>query len=113
MKATETVFKDVIGGTGGNYIRVISVNTIPGEKYIFRYRVSNVFGWSNVYSSEVMILSAATPSTPGPATTEIFGLSVKINWSPPAENFSSITAYYILIKDSKGNLKDDLVSCDG
>ena len=113
MQPTDNVFKDLVGGSGGNLNRLIFVNTIPGQRYIFRYRVANVFGWSKGYSSEVTILSATVPSTPLPATTEISGSFVKINWSPPAENFSAITAYYILIKDSKGNLLDDLASCDG
>ena len=58
-------------------------------------------------------MSAMPPSTPNAATTEIAGSFVKIDWETPDENYSTITAYQILIKDADGNFLDDIVACDG
>ena len=113
MRPTDTEFQDLIGSSGDNLNRLITPSTTPGQAYTFRYRVSNVFGWSAGYSSQVTVLSATPPDTPATATTEITGSYVKIDWAKPADNYSTITAYEVTVKDTNGAQQVDLVSCDG
>ena len=90
---SDAEFQALIGGSGDNLNRLITVDTVPGLEYLFRYRVANVFGWSSGYSDQVSILSAMPPLTPDVATTEIQGSYVKISWNPPDDNFAPILAY--------------------
>ena len=93
--------------------RLITVATTPGSEYKFRYRVSNVFGWSSGFSNELVILSAMPPETPTSVTTEIEGSYVKIDWDEPEDNFAEIIAYEIGIIDINGDQIVELLSCDG
>lgn len=94
----------MIGGSGDNLNRIITISsTTPGAEYNFRYRVSNIYGWSLGYSSELSILSATPPDTPDVAVTSISSSYVKIDWDKPNENFALITAYMITILDTNGD----------
>ena len=74
---------------------------------MLRYRVKNVFGWSEGYSPQVTILSANIPDTPTMAMTEIVGQNVKVSWVAPNENYSSITSYKILILSNTGEMVEE------
>lgn len=75
--------------------------------------MSNVFGWSEGYSESLTILSATPPDTPTVATTEILGSYVKITWVAPVDNEAIVIEYDVVILDASGELKNDLVACDG
>ena len=109
----ETVFQDLIGSSGDNLNRAITVSTNPGESYVFRYRISNVFGWSTAYSPEVTIISAMPPDTPATVTTSIEGSYVKIVWVAPDNNYAAISSYQITILDLNRDPQVELDTCDG
>jgi hypothetical protein len=102
-----TLFFEIIGESTDNLNREITQYTDPGTAYLLRYRVKNVFGWSDGYSPQVTILSANIPDTPGSATTEIEGQNVKVSWAAPSENYSTISSYKILILSNTGEMVEE------
>ena len=92
-------FTEVAGESSDSLVRLFTLDTTPGTSYIFRYKVRNVYGWSDDYSPTVTLLSADVPDAPAMATTEIQGLYVRIAWTEPANNYSPIKAYTVLIMD--------------
>ena len=108
-----TSFVEIVGGSADNLNREVTVATTPGQAYLFRYRVRNVFGWSDGFSPQATILSANIPDTPAAATTEISGQNVKISWAAPSANYASITSYKILILSQSGALLEETLTCDG
>jgi hypothetical protein len=108
-----TSFHEIVGGSTLNLNRDVTVATTPGQAYLFRYRVRNVFGWSDGFSPQVTVLSAAVPDTSAAATTEISGQNAKISWAAPSANYDSITSYKILILSQSGELLEETQTCDG
>lgn len=81
---------------------MITVVTVPGETYLFRYRIKNIFGLSAGYSPVSKVKSAKAPNMPLTATTSIDGNNIKIEWTPSTENFDAISRFNIEIKTSAG-----------
>jgi hypothetical protein len=81
---------------------VITVVTVPGETYLFRYRIKNIFGLSVGYSPSAQIKSAKAPNMPIAASTNIEGNNIKISWTPSSENFDAVSRFNIEIKTSAG-----------
>jgi hypothetical protein len=108
-----TTFAEIAGGTSDNLNRIVSVTTTPGTTYTFRYRVRNIFGWSISYSPTTTVLSAKAPATPIAVVTSITGLSVKIDWTAPSSNASTITSYKVEIKAKDDSWKQETIACDG
>jgi len=60
-KGAGTTFFEVTGYTTEQLDTEITVPTTPGDTYLFRYRVKNMFGFSG-YSPVVSIKSAKAPN---------------------------------------------------
>lgn len=85
----------------------------PGQKYKFRYRALNVFGWSD-YSDELAKRAATEPAKPTAPTTTNTGVSVKIEWSTPSNEGAAITAYLLEIRTSVSTtFSTETDYCDG
>jgi hypothetical protein len=97
-----STFYEVTGQTFEQLNRVITVVTVPGETYLFRYRIKNIFGLSAGYSPVSKVKSAKAPNMPLTATTSIDGNNIKIEWTPSSENFDAISRFNIEIKTSAG-----------
>lgn len=73
-----------------------------GSLYQFRYRAYNSFGWSP-YSDITNQLAAAKPATPDAPITTNTGVSVRIAWTAPIAQGSTISAYTIEIQHVDGS----------
>ena len=40
-------------------------------------------------------------------------MNIRISWSPPTDNFKTVTAYQIEIEDVDGTYIEDVDNCDG
>jgi len=64
-----TTFTEVIGESVDNADRAVPVVTTPGDTYLFRYRVKNIYGFSTGYSPVASFLSAKAPEPPAVVIT--------------------------------------------
>lgn len=87
----------MVGYSEEQLLRQITVLTVPGVTYKFRYRVKNIFGFCAGYSPEVEFKSAKEPDTPSDLLTSISGRNIKIQWTAQSENYDPITRYEIQV----------------
>lgn len=77
-----------------------TVNAEEGKTYAFKYRVRNIYGWSD-YSATTFILAASVPSQP-PKPTFISSTdnSITVQLYPSLNSHgSTITAYVLEMDD--------------
>jgi hypothetical protein len=90
---------------------------VPDTDYRFRIRAKNVYGFALFYSHpEVLIKSSGIPYVMPSLSTEydtIVPTSVKIFWDAAFDNYETIDAYQILIKQADGTFTESLAECDG
>jgi len=80
--------------------------------YEVRYRAKNIFGWGP-YSATTVIKTIKEPDQVGTAVTSLSGTNVIVDWTAPAINGASISAYKVLFKAVDGNFYEDASNCDG
>jgi hypothetical protein len=68
---------------------------------MFRYRVSNTYGWGS-YSDLLTAVAASPPETPIQPTTANTGTSIQVSWSNPYNGGSPITSLSVEIRTSDG-----------
>lgn len=73
------------------------MQTTPGVTYTFRYRVKNIFGFSDSFSEHIEIKSAKPPVAPTNVSTQINGTYVVIQWTPSFNNYDDIIRFEIEI----------------
>ena len=82
-----------------------------GTSYTFRLFARNIHGWS-ASSSELIVVASGIPATPAAPTTLLQSSDVRITWLTPANNYATITAYKVFIKNSVGNYLEETTYCD-
>lgn len=107
------VFVEVAGETTESLLQHITVLTTPGSTYTFRYRIKNVFGFSNSFSPTAEFKSAAAPSPITQLTTELAGRNVLIAWLASSDNYDTTTRFEIQIKSISEVWFDETLTCDG
>ncbi len=109
-----TVFYELIGETADNIDRVFTKNLLSsGNLYSFRYRIKNIYGFSD-YSPIADIFCAKAPAQVTTPTLTYVDKNVKIDWDTPDANFNPILGYKVEIQTSDSNVwYEDQVNCDG
>lgn len=74
-------------------------NLSPFTMYYFRLQAANSAGWSGYSSVETIITPAAPPAVVTSLRHESTPTSIRLYWSPPADNGAPITNYNIEIGD--------------
>jgi hypothetical protein len=94
-------------------IQVTIGSLTGGNTYTVRVRAHNINGWG-AWSSSLIVVASGIPEKPDPVQVHLVNLDVQISWTPPTNNFASITAYQILILHSDGTtFTENLQFCDG
>ena len=77
--------------------RTVEVNTVLGRTYRFRYRVSNILGWSG-FSNTTYILAAYVPEKPceKPQLLSVNASSIIIQLSPCGESNGDLVTNYVI-----------------
>jgi len=89
------------------------IDLTGGDTYKFRVQAHNIHGWG-LTSDELVVVASGVPSKPDPIIVTIENLDVKIDWTPPSENFATITAYQVRIVESDGStFTEQILHCDG
>jgi hypothetical protein len=83
-----------------------------GTTYTFKVSARNAYGMS-LYSTELEVLAAQTPSKLSAPTTIVNGNDVDFVWTEPSDGGSEITSYTILIQKDDGNFITETTYCDG
>jgi hypothetical protein len=66
------------------------------------------------YSEELSVVTSSMPDGPAEVSTEIDGLSVKILWVAPNDNYGLITSYVVEIAaEGTDHFTQEIVNCDG
>lgn len=94
---------------GTNYT---ATGLTTGNTYVFKVQARNSYGLS-LFSNEVTILVATTPSKPSTPMTSVSANQAVITWVAPSENGSPITSYSIYVKTKAGTYSQELTYCDG
>jgi hypothetical protein len=82
-----------------------------GLYYRFRYRVKNIYGWSD-YSDIVIQIAARTPDVPVAPVTSNTQTSVTITWEIPYNGGTPVTSYSLLIKTHDDLWVEELTYCN-
>ena len=90
----------------------LSTGVNSGSSYLIRYRVQNLFGFSD-YSDNLTIIAATAPSQIISAVTSNQTTNIFISWTPPSSNGSPIIAYRIKIRQSNGTMLENTIDCNG
>jgi len=80
---------------------ITKTDLTPGTVYQFRYRIKNIYGFSQ-YSPVAEIFAAKVPSIITTPTLSYVDKSVKIKWTAPNNNFNTIQGYKIEILEVDG-----------
>ena len=104
---------EVTGETQEQLLTQITVSTTPGLTYSFRYRLKNIFGFSQHYSPPVEIKSATAPDAPTDLLSEVSGRNVRISWAAASDNFDPLTRFEVEIQDKAGTWISETTTCDG
>jgi len=72
----------------------------PNKTYQHKIRAINLYGPAVAYSASISVLTAQPPDTPDPPETSIHDIYVKIIWTPPFDNYATISSYTVFIEDS-------------
>lgn len=108
-----SIFYEVAGETSEQLQTSISVSTTPGVTYLFRYRVKNIFGFSDGYSPITELKSAISPETPTDLQTSIQGRNVKIQWTPASDNYDQVVRFEIEFESASHQWIQETLTCDG
>jgi hypothetical protein len=96
---------------------LVTQNIVANTDYRFRIRAKNVLGYAQDFSHpEVIIKSSGYPGVMPSLNTEydtLIPTSVKISWAAAFDNYETIDAYQILIKQADGTFTESLAECDG
>jgi hypothetical protein len=88
---------------------------VQGESYKFRLKAQNLFGFSVEWSPIVTVTANSKPNPVDIVTTSLVNdADVRIQWVHPADNFSPLSRYEILIQTIDGDLvqHDDCTGLD-
>jgi len=108
-----TTWTDLQGFASDSTLLTHTISSLTsGTEYKFRLRAKNSLGYG-VYSSEVAMTPAATPSTPSAPVTTLDEPYARITWSAPSDNGSPITSYTITILQQDGSYSEEATYCDG
>jgi hypothetical protein len=76
---------------------VISSGITAGNSYSFRYKVKNLFGFSQDYSPLLNVIAATVPDAPSSVTVSLDNLNIDITWTTPNSNGSPLLSFSIEI----------------
>ena len=98
-----TQYYELIGETTGDNLDRVFVKTTltSGTLYSFRYRIKNIYGFSD-YSPVAEIFCAKAPARVDTPTLTYVDKNVMIDWSAPDNNFNPILAYKVEILTADG-----------
>lgn len=107
----------------GNYVELASGLTVQGyttsvtltagRTYSFKVEARNSVGYSAV-SDKVSILAAQAPDKPAAPVTSVDGDNIVISWTIPEDGASSITSYFIVIRQNDdATYSENIANCNG
>ena len=82
-----------------------------GATYKFRYRVRNVYGWSE-YSQVLTAVATRVPSKPQQPSTTNSGTAITIAWVEPYNGGSPILDLTVEVRGQDGTFHEELLYCD-
>jgi len=106
-------FYEVTGYTVEQLQTKVTVSTLPGVTYSFRYRVKNIYGFSHNFSPLVQIKSATAPEMPSNLVTSISSRNLLIKWTAESANYDPITMFEIEIQNSELEWIPETTTCEG
>lgn len=107
------VDKEVVAADSSETYSVTIGGLTGGVYYQFTILAENIHGWGT--QSAVFTENAAgKPNKPEAVVTINYGTSIKVDWSTPGNNYKTITAYRVLIKDQdSGEFSEHATLCNG
>lgn len=92
-------FSELVGFSTNSMLTTYTITGLTsGNDYKFRYRVENLFGYSD-YSPEVTLTAKAIPDQVAtPSSFVNSGTNVVITWVAPNANGGTISSYTMLIQ---------------